>query len=71
VENGQRLPTQDYLASVDDVLKTGGLFERLLVGLASMDQAPVWLYRRRSACMLAWRGLRPGQESGLRSGPSG
>jgi transcriptional regulator with XRE-family HTH domain len=43
VENGQRPPTREYVASVDKVLKTAGIFERMLSSLVSLDRAPIWL----------------------------
>jgi transcriptional regulator with XRE-family HTH domain len=58
VENGQRPPTHDYLVAVDSALRTGGLFERLLDGLVSLDQAPVWfrdwLIIEREATLIRW-----------------
>jgi len=40
VENGQRPLSREYVASVDQALKTAGIFERML---SSLDRAPVWL----------------------------
>jgi transcriptional regulator with XRE-family HTH domain len=58
VETGQRPPTCEYLAGVDRVLKTGGLFQRLLSELVSVDQAPVWLRDwvifEREATLIRW-----------------
>jgi transcriptional regulator with XRE-family HTH domain len=58
VENGQRPPTRGYLAAIDGALQTDGLFERLLSGLASFDQAPVWfrdwLIIEREATLIRW-----------------
>lgn len=58
VETGQRPPTRDYLVAVDATLRTGGLFERLLGGLVSLDQAPVWfrdwLIIEREATLIRW-----------------
>lgn len=58
VENGQRPPTRDYLVAVDAALNTGGLFERLLTGFVSVDQAPVWLRDwvifEREATLIRW-----------------
>jgi transcriptional regulator with XRE-family HTH domain len=58
VENGQRPPTREYLAGVDKTLGTGGLFERLLHGLVSIDRAPVWLRDwvifERGATLIRW-----------------
>jgi transcriptional regulator with XRE-family HTH domain len=58
VENGQRPPTRDYLVAVDAALDTGGLFERLLNGLVSIDKAPVWfrdwVIIEREATMIRW-----------------
>jgi transcriptional regulator with XRE-family HTH domain len=58
VENGQRPPTMEYLTSVDRALNTGGLFERLLKDLVSIDRAPVWLRDwiifEREATLLRW-----------------
>jgi transcriptional regulator with XRE-family HTH domain len=58
VENGQRPPSRDYLVAVDGALHTGGLFERLLSGLVSIDQAPVWfrdwLIIEREATLIRW-----------------
>jgi transcriptional regulator with XRE-family HTH domain len=58
VENGQRPPTRDYLVAVDAALNTGGLFERLLNGLAGLDRAPVWfrdwLVVEREARLIRW-----------------
>lgn len=58
VENGARPPTRDYLVAVDAAFSTGGLFERLLDGLVSVDQAPVWLRDwvifEREATLIRW-----------------
>lgn len=58
VENGQRPPTAEYVRSVDRALKTGGLFERLLKDLVSIDRAPIWLRYwiifEREAKFLKW-----------------
>jgi transcriptional regulator with XRE-family HTH domain len=58
VENGQRMPTREYVVSVDRALKTTGLFERLLGSLAVLDQAPLWfrdwLIIEREATLLRW-----------------
>lgn len=58
VENGGRPPSRDYLVAVDTALKTGGLFERLLSELVSVDQAPVWLRDwvifEREAMLIRW-----------------
>jgi len=58
IENGQRTPTREYLVGVDRVLKTGGLFERLLSELVSVEQAPVWLRDwvifEREANLIRW-----------------
>ena len=58
VENGQRPPTQEYVVCVDKALSTGGLFERLLQSLASLNQAPVWfrdwLIIENEATLLRW-----------------
>jgi transcriptional regulator with XRE-family HTH domain len=58
VENGQRPPSSDYVVAVDRALSTGGLFERLLSGLVSLDRAPVWLRDwilfEREATLLRW-----------------
>ena len=58
VENGQRPPMTEYLMSVDRALNTGGLFERLLTDLVSIDRAPVWLRDwivfEREALLLRW-----------------
>ena len=58
VENGQRPPTRDYLVGVDRALHTGGLFERLLDNVVSLDRAPVWLRDwiifEREATLLRW-----------------
>jgi transcriptional regulator with XRE-family HTH domain len=58
VENGQRPPTRDYLARVDETLKTGGFLERLLTGVVSIDQAPVWfrdwVILEREATLIRW-----------------
>jgi transcriptional regulator with XRE-family HTH domain len=66
VENGQRPPSSDYVVAVDRALSTGGLFERLLSGLVSLDRAPVWLRDwiifEREATLLRWfeQSLVPG-----------
>ena len=58
VENGQRPPTREYVSAVDRTLGTGGLFERLLAGLVSLDLAPVWLRDwivfEQEAVLLRW-----------------
>lgn len=58
MENGQRPPAMEYLVAVDRALGTGGLFERLLSGLVSIDRAPVWLRDwiifEREATLLRW-----------------
>jgi transcriptional regulator with XRE-family HTH domain len=58
VENGQRPATREYLVSVDKALSTGGLFERLLSSLVSIEQAPVWfrdwLKVEREATLIRW-----------------
>jgi transcriptional regulator with XRE-family HTH domain len=58
VEKGQRPPTRDYLALVDKALATGGIFERLLVDIVSLDRAPVWfrdwVVIEREATLLRW-----------------
>jgi transcriptional regulator with XRE-family HTH domain len=43
VETGTRPPTGDYMTAIDNALKTGGIFARLLERLAALDMAPVWL----------------------------
>lgn len=58
VENGQRPPSVEYLTSIDEALNTGGLFERLLNDLVTIDRAPVWLRDwivfEREATLLRW-----------------
>jgi transcriptional regulator with XRE-family HTH domain len=58
VENGQRPPTGEFLAAADAALGTGGLFERLMSGLADFDQTPVWfrdwLVIEREATLIRW-----------------
>ena len=58
VEQGQRPPTEDYLALVDGALGTGGLFGRLLKDIVSLDQAPVWfrdwIVFEREATLIRW-----------------
>jgi transcriptional regulator with XRE-family HTH domain len=58
VENGQRPPTHEYVASVDKRLNTGGLFERMVSELVSLDRAPIWLRDwiifEREATLIRW-----------------
>lgn len=58
VETGQRPPTREYLEGVDRALGTGGLFERFLSDLVSVDRAPVWLRDwvifERDATLIRW-----------------
>ena len=58
VETGQRPPGRDYVTAFDRALKTGGLFERLLADVVSLDRAPVWLRDwiifEREATLLRW-----------------
>lgn len=58
IETGSRPPSRDYLALVDKALKTGGLFERLLTDVVSIDRAPVWfrdwIIIEREATLLRW-----------------
>ena len=58
VETGTRAPKADYLAAVDDALRTGGLFRRVLDEVVALDQAPPWLRDRilieREARVLRW-----------------
>ncbi|HEX8347716.1 MAG TPA: helix-turn-helix transcriptional regulator [Actinoplanes sp.] len=58
VETGQRPPGHDYVTAFDRALKTGGLFERLLKDVVSLDRAPVWLRDwiifEREATLLRW-----------------
>ncbi|MEU7753820.1 helix-turn-helix transcriptional regulator [Micromonospora sp. NPDC049171] len=43
VETGTRAPTHEYMTAVDNALKTGGLYGRLLERLSALDLAPLWL----------------------------
>jgi transcriptional regulator with XRE-family HTH domain len=58
VENGNRPPTREYVSSLDRVLENGGLFERMLSSLVSLDRAPVWLRDwiifEQEATLLRW-----------------
>lgn len=58
VETAQRPPGSEYVTAFDRALKTGGLFERLLKDMVSLDRAPVWLRDwiifEREATLLRW-----------------
>jgi transcriptional regulator with XRE-family HTH domain len=58
VETGTRPPTAPYMAAVDNGLKTGGIFVRLLERLSDLDAEPVWLREwityEQQARMLRW-----------------
>lgn len=43
IENGARAPRPDYLEAVDQALQTGGLFQRMLAEVVSLDMAVPWL----------------------------
>lgn len=43
IELGSRAPRADYLMAVDDALNTGGLFQRVLQEVVSLDLALPWL----------------------------
>lgn len=43
VECGNRAPTNDFVAAIDGALATGGVYERLLDKVNSLDAAPSWL----------------------------
>lgn len=66
VENGQRPPTREYVTAVDRALDKGGLFERLLDRIVSLDQSPIWLRDwivfEREATLIRWyeQSLVPG-----------
>lgn len=58
IEVGTRPPRADYLAAVDEALKTGGLFSRLLREVVSVDAAVPWfrdwIAIEREARSLRW-----------------
>jgi transcriptional regulator with XRE-family HTH domain len=66
VETGQRPPSREYVVAVDRALNKGGLFERLLSSIVSLDQAPVWfrdwIVFEREATLIRWyeQSLVPG-----------
>ncbi|MEU8086344.1 helix-turn-helix transcriptional regulator [Micromonospora sp. NPDC049101] len=43
VEVGTRAPTSEYTAAIDNALRTGGMYGRLLERLSALDLAPLWL----------------------------
>ncbi|MEQ4300956.1 helix-turn-helix transcriptional regulator [Plantactinospora sp. B6F1] len=58
VETRHRPPTADYVAAIDKAFSTGGTYSRLLLKLAGLDAAPIWLQDwieiERKAVMLRW-----------------
>ncbi len=57
VETGHRSPTQDYVTAVDNALKSGGIYARLLKRLIE-DGMPIWLREwveiEKEAKLLRW-----------------
>lgn len=58
IELGTRAPRADYLTAVDEALHTGGLFQRVLQEVVSLDLALPWLRDwilvEREATALRW-----------------
>lgn len=58
VECGNRAPTKEYVAKVDEALRTGGVYGRLFRKVIAVDAAPAWLREwiewEREAASLLW-----------------